>query len=271
MNSIEEKNSSFKSVIPHLQELKNRISKCLLFILIIFLVLFPFADEIYNIIAEPLITKLPQDSNMIAIDVASPFFIPFKLVLFLSIFITIPYLLYHMWRFIAPGLYDHEKKLVLPILISSSLLFYLGAAFAYFIVFPLIFAFFISIAPEGIAVMTDIGRYLDFVVTLFFAFGFAFEVPIITIILVMTNASTKENLIKKRPYVIVGAFIIGMLLTPPDVISQILLAVPIWILYELGIFFSTFVSSSKKVAITEELVDDISNTSNKNMDKDKDK
>ncbi|MBS83074.1 MAG: twin-arginine translocase subunit TatC [Gammaproteobacteria bacterium] len=265
MNSPDDKNNSYKSVIPHLQELKNRISKCLLFIFIIFLILFPFADQIYNIIAEPLITKLPQDSNMIAIDVASPFFIPFKLVLFLSIFITIPYLLYHMWRFIAPGLYDHERKLVLPILISSSLLFYLGAAFAYFVVFPLIFAFFISIAPEGIAVMTDIGRYLDFVVTLFFAFGFAFEVPIITIILVMTNATTKENLIKKRPYVIVGAFILGMLLTPPDVISQVLLAIPIWILYELGIFFSTFVSKPKQLEVDEELVDDVSTSSKKDI------
>ena len=182
---------------------------------------------------------------MIAIDVASPFFIPFKLVMILAVFISIPYLLYHLWMFTAPGLYEKEKKLVLPILISSSLLFYLGAAFAYFVVFPLIFAFFISIAPEGISVMTDISRYLDFVITLFFAFGFAFEVPVITVILVLTNVSTPKSLSKKRPYVIVGAFIIGMLLTPPDVISQTLLAIPIWLLFELGIIFAKVIIKDK--------------------------
>ncbi len=258
MNSQTENDNSFKSYLPHLKELKSRVSKVLLFILIVFIILFPFADEIYTRLAAPLIASLPTGSNMIAIDVASPFFIPFKLVLILSIFITIPFILYHLWRFIAPGLYDHEKKLVFPIILSSSILFYLGAAFAYFIVFPLIFAFFVSIAPEGIAVMTDIGRYLDFVITLFFAFGFAFEVPIITIMLVYTNATTKERLIKKRPYVIVGAFTIGMLLTPPDVISQTLLAIPIWILYELGIFFSRFVKPQRYDENEDELVDDLS-------------
>jgi sec-independent protein translocase protein TatC len=195
---------------------------------------------------------------MIAIDVASPFFIPFKLVLILSVFISIPFLLYHLWMFTAPGLYEKEKKLVLPILISSSLLFYLGAAFAYFVVFPLLFGFFISIAPEGISVMTDIGRYLDFVITLFFAFGLAFEVPIVTIILVITNVSTPKSLAAKRPYVIVGAFVVGMLLTPPDVISQTLLAIPIWLLYELGIFFSKFISSNSKIS-EEVLYDNINN------------
>ena len=177
---------------------------------------------------------------------------------------TIPYILYHLWKFVAPGLYEHEKKLVFPVLLSSSILFYLGAAFAYFVVFPLIFAFFVSIAPEGIAVMTDIGRYLDFVVTLFFAFGFAFEVPIVTILLVLTNVTTKESLIKKRTYVIVGAFIIGMLLTPPDIISQTLLAVPIWILYELGIFFSGFIKNKKSNDNKDELVDDLSAVENDN-------
>tara|TARA_B100000427_G_scaffold325123_1_gene331443 strand:+ start:2734 stop:3543 length:810 start_codon:yes stop_codon:yes gene_type:complete len=264
MNSEKTNDNSFKSYIPHLKELKSRISKILFFILVIFIILFPFADEIYTRLAAPLIASLPSDSNMIAIDVASPFFIPFKLVLILSIFITIPFILYHLWRFIAPGLYEHEKKLIFPIILSSSILFYLGAAFAYFVVFPLIFAFFVSIAPEGIAVMTDIGRYLDFVVTLFFAFGFAFEVPIITIMLVYTNATTKERLIKKRPYVVVGAFIIGMLLTPPDVISQTLLAVPIWILYELGIFFSRFVNPKEHSEAKDELVDDLSAVENDN-------
>ena len=232
--------------------------KSLIFVLVIFLILFPFADLIYKQLAEPLLDKLPAGSNMIAIDVASPFFIPFKLVLILSVFISIPFLLYHLWMFTAPGLYEKEKKLVLPILISSSLLFYLGAAFAYFVVFPLLFGFFISIAPEGISVMTDIGRYLDFVITLFFAFGLAFEVPIVTIILVITNVSTPKSLAAKRPYVIVGAFVVGMLLTPPDVISQTLLAIPIWLLYELGIFFSKFISSNSKIS-EEVLYDNINN------------
>jgi sec-independent protein translocase protein TatC len=220
--------------------------------------LFPFSDDIYHQLAYPLMANLPAGSSMIAIDVASPFFIPFKLVMILSIFIAIPYLLYHLWMFTAPGLYEKEKKLVLPILVSSSILFYVGAAFAYFVVFPLIFAFFISIAPEGIAVMTDISRYLDFVITLFFAFGFAFEVPIITIILVLTNVTTKSNLIKNRPYVIVGAFVVGMLLTPPDVISQTLLAIPIWILYEIGIFFAGIISNKKKNKIKDTIIDDVS-------------
>jgi len=240
-----EATGAYKSLIPHFKELKSRISKSLLCVLIFFLILFPFSDIIYNQLAEPLISKLPAGSTMIAIDVASPFFIPFKLVMILAVFISIPYLLYHLWMFTAPGLYEKEKKLVLPILVSSSLLFYLGAAFAYFVVFPLIFAFFISIAPEGISVMTDISRYLDFVITLFFAFGFAFEVPVITVILVLTNVSTPKSLSKKRPYVIVGAFIIGMLLTPPDVISQTLLAIPIWLLFELGIIFAKVIIKDK--------------------------
>ena len=264
MSSQTDNDNSFKSYIPHLKELKTRISKTLFFIFVIFLILFPFSDEIYTKLAAPLIASLPSGSNMIAIDVASPFFIPFKLVLILSIFLTIPYILYHLWKFVAPGLYEHEKILVFPVLLSSSILFYLGAAFAYFVVFPLIFAFFVSIAPEGIAVMTDIGRYLDFVVTLFFAFGFAFEVPIVRILLVLTNVTTKESLIKKRPYVIVGAFIIGMLLTPPDIISQTLLAVPIWILYELGIFFSGFIKNKKSDDNKDELVDDLSAVENDN-------
>jgi len=265
MTSKDDSENSFKSIVPHFKELKTRLSKSLLLVFVIFLILFPFSDTIYTQLAAPLISKLPEGSNMIAIDVASPFFIPFKLVMILSIFISIPYLLYHLWMFTAPGLYDKEKKLVLPILVSSSILFYLGAAFAYFIVFPLIFSFFISIAPEGIAVMTDISRYLDFVITLFFAFGFAFEVPVITIILVITNVSTTKSLSEKRPYVIVGAFIVGMLLTPPDVISQTLLAIPIWILYEIGIFFSKIISRNKMES-NESIVDNI-NSNNEEKDK----
>ena len=266
MNPRDEINSSFKSLVPHFQELKTRISKCLLFVLAFFIVLFPFSEIIYTQLAEPLISRLPEGSNMIAIDVASPFFIPFKLVMILSIFISIPFLLYHLWMFTAPGLYEKERKLVLPILISSSVLFYLGAAFAYFVVFPLIFAFFISIAPEGIAVMTDISRYLDFVITLFFAFGFAFEVPVITVLLVLTNVSTPTSLSKKRPYVIVGAFVIGMLLTPPDVISQTLLAIPIWFLFEVGIIFARILTKHRNDSGII-LYDDIDKNNDKKDDK----
>ena len=266
MNSKEEIGSAYNSLVPHFKELKTRISKSLLCVLVFFLILFPFSDIIYNQLAEPLISRLPEGSSMIAIDVASPFFIPFKLVMILSIFISIPYLLYHLWMFTAPGLYDKEKKLVLPILISSSLLFYLGAAFAYFVVFPLIFAFFISIAPEGISVMTDISRYLDFVITLFFAFGFAFEVPVITVILVLTNVSTPKSLSTKRPYVIVGAFVIGMLLTPPDVISQTLLAIPIWLLFEVGIIFAKVLTKDKYNK--KDILHDVIETTDKKEDKD---
>jgi sec-independent protein translocase protein TatC len=264
MDPKEDIAAGYKSLVPHFKELKIRISKSLICVLIFFLLLFPFSDIIYNQLAEPLISKLPAGSSMIAIDVASPFFIPFKLVMILSVFISIPYLLYHLWMFTAPGLYEKEKKLVLPILVSSSLLFYLGAAFAYFVVFPLIFAFFISIAPEGISVMTDISRYLDFVITLFFAFGFAFEVPVITVILVLTNVSTPKSLSAKRPYVIVGAFIIGMLLTPPDVISQTLLAIPIWLLFELGIIFSKILIKNK--FNSNEVLHDVVEPNNKNED-----
>ena len=259
MSSDDELKSPYKSLVPHFQELKSRISKSLLFVLVIFIILFPFSEIIYQQLAEPLISRLPTGSSMIAIDVASPFFIPFKLVMILAIFISIPYLLYHLWMFTAPGLYDKEKKLILPILISSSVLFYLGAAFAYFVVFPLIFTFFISIAPEGISVMTDISRYLDFVITLFFAFGFAFEVPVITVILVLTNVSTTESLSKKRAYVIVGAFIIGMLLTPPDVISQTLLAIPIWFLFEVGIIFARMITKNKNKHSGETIYDNLDN------------
>jgi sec-independent protein translocase protein TatC len=230
-----------------------------LFVLVIFILLIPFSGQIYNILSIPLLNALPQGSEMIAIDVAAPFLIPFKLVIYLSIFIVIPYILYHLWSFIAPGLYSHEKKLIFPLIVSSSILFYLGAAFAYFVVFPLIFVFFIGIAPTDVAVMTDIGRYLDFVIALFFAFGFSFEVPIITVLLITSGITTKDKLISKRPYIIVGAFTLGMLLTPPDVISQILLALPMWLLYELGLYSSKFFKIRKTSNETEEVYNDIAN------------
>ena len=252
-------NQSKNSFIPHLLELRNRLTKILLFVLVIFILLIPFSGQIYNILSIPLLNALPQGSEMIAIDVASPFLIPFKLVIYLSIFIVITYILYHLWSFIAPGLYSHEKKLIFPLIVSSSILFYLGAAFAYFVVFPLIFVFFIGIAPTDVAVMTDIGRYLDFVIALFFAFGFSFEVPIITVLLITSGITTKDKLISKRPYIIVGAFTLGMLLTPPDVISQILLALPMWLLYELGLYSSKFFKIRKTSNETEEVYNDIAN------------
>jgi sec-independent protein translocase protein TatC len=252
-------NQSKNSFIPHLLELRSRLTKILLFVLVIFILLIPFSGQIYNILSIPLLNALPQGSEMIAIDVASPFLIPFKLVIYLSIFIVIPYILYHLWSFIAPGLYSHEKKLIFPLIVSSSILFYLGAAFAYFVVFPLIFVFFIGIAPTDVAVMTDIGRYLDFVIALFFAFGFSFEVPIITVLLITSGITTKDKLISKRPYIIVGAFTLGMLLTPPDVISQILLALPMWLLYELGLYSSKFFKIRKISNETEEVYNDIAN------------
>jgi sec-independent protein translocase protein TatC len=224
--------------ISHLVELRDRLLRVVLVVAVVFMALIPFANTLFTKLSGPLMAHMPSDTSMIAIEVASPFLIPFKLTLFLALFISIPFILYQAWAFIAPGLYRHERRLAMPLLVSSTLLFYAGAAFAYFVVFPLVFAFFTSTAPEGVSVMTDISRYLDFVLTLFFAFGAAFEVPIVTVLLVMTGMSTQQSLRQKRPYIIVGAFVIGMVLTPPDVISQTLLAVPMWLLFELGVFFS---------------------------------
>lgn len=223
--------------LSHLIELRDRLLKMLLAVGILFLSLFWFSDKIYTALAAPLLRHLP-DSQMIAIDVAAPFFIPFKLTLMLCVFLAVPYLLYQVWSFVAPGLYAHEKKLVVPLLVSSTALFYMGVAFAYFVVFPLVFGFFTSVAPEGVTVSTDIGRYLDFVITLFFAFGIAFEVPVATVLVVAVGITTPEQLVKIRPYVFVAAFVVGMFLTPPDMISQTLLAIPMWLLYEVGIVFS---------------------------------
>ena len=227
-------------LISHLVELRDRLLRIVLVIAVVFMALMPFSNALFTRLSGPLLAHMPEESSMIAIEVASPFLIPFKLTLFLALFISIPYLLYQAWSFIAPGLYRHERRLVLPLMVSSTVLFYAGAAFAYYVVFPLVFAFFTSTTPEGVAVMTDISRYLDFVLTLFFAFGAAFEVPIVTVLLVWTGMATREGLRSKRPYIIVGAFVVGMLLTPPDIISQTLLAVPIWMLFELGVVFSAW-------------------------------
>ncbi len=231
-------------LISHLVELRDRLLRIVLAVAVVFMALIPFSNTLFTHLSGPLLVHMPEGTSMIAIEVASPFLIPFKLTLFLAVFICVPFLLYQLWSFIAPGLYRHERRLVMPLLVSSTFLFYAGAAFAYFVVFPLVFAFFTSTAP--VSVMTDISRYLDFVLTLFFAFGAAFEVPIVTVLLVWTGMTTREGLRSKRPYIIVGAFVIGMLLTPPDIISQTLLAVPMWILFELGVVFSAWFEQERE-------------------------
>ena len=233
-------------LVEHLLELRTRILHSVLAVLIIFLPMFYFANDIYAYVSEPLRKFLPEGTSMIATEVASPFLTPFKLTLVLAIFIAIPFILHQLWSFIAPGLYGNEKRIALPLLVSSILLFYGGIAFAFYIVFPLIFGFFTSVGPEDVIVMTDINKYLDFVLKLFFAFGIAFEIPIATVLLVWTGATSVENLKRKRPYVIVGCFVVGMLLTPPDVISQLLLAIPMWVLFEAGIIFSMAISKHKE-------------------------
>lgn len=241
-------NSEQQPLISHLVELRDRLLRGILAILIIAICLLPFANELYLILSAPLMEHLPETSSMIATEVASPFLTPFKLTLTAAIMLAMPILLYQLWAFIAPGLYQHERRLVFPLMFASTVLFILGIVFAYFIVFPLIFGFLTQAAPEGVAVMTDISSYLDFVLKLFFAFGLAFEVPIATLLLIWTGISTRESLTQKRPYIIVGAFVIGMLLTPPDVISQTLLAVPIWLLFELGLLVSRFIPKNREKA-----------------------
>ena len=224
--------------IAHLMEMRDRLLRIVLAVVIILAILFPFANDIYEFIARPLMEKLPGE--MIATGTITPFLTPLKLSLISSIFLAMPFILYQFWAFIAPGLYQHERKMVMPLVVSSTLLFYLGMAFAFYVVFPLVFAFIVSTAPDGVTVMTDMADYLDFVLTLFFAFGVAFEIPIATIIVLWTGVVTRESLAKGRPYIIVGAFVIGMLLTPPDVISQVLLALPMWVLFEAGLIASRF-------------------------------
>lgn len=237
--------SESSGLITHLIELRSRILKALLSVFVIFLCLFYFAQDLYQYLAMPLIASMPEGSTMIATAVASPFLAPFKLTLVLSFFIAIPFVLYQIWAFVAPGLYRNEKKLIAPLLASSTLLFYGGMAFAYYVVFPLAFMFFNSVAPEGVLVSTDISSYLDFVLKLFFAFGIAFEIPIAVILMCWTGVTTAEKLAKKRPYIVVAAFVVGMLLTPPDVISQVLLAVPMLILFEIGVLIGGIYSKKR--------------------------
>lgn len=242
-----------QTLLSHLMELRTRLIHTLICLLVIFAALAPFSDDIYSAIAKPLLEEMGDDSTMIATEVTSTFLVPFKLTLFLALYLSMPYVLYQTWAFVAPGLYKREQRFVLPMLVSSIILFYLGTAFAYFVIFPVLFNFFYNVAPEGVEVMTDISHYLNFVLKLFFAFGMAFEIPIATILMIRTGITTVESLASKRPFIIVGAFALGMLLTPPDVFSQTLLAVPMWLLFESGLYFARYFLPEREVE-TEEKV-----------------
>ncbi|EDY85734.1 twin arginine-targeting protein translocase TatC [gamma proteobacterium HTCC5015] len=237
--------SGGETLVSHLVELRSRLVRMVLCVILVFLPLIPISETIYDQLAAPMMSQLPLGSSMIAIDVASPFLVPFKVSFILALMISMPYLLFQLWSFIAPGLYLHERRLATPLIVSSTLLFYLGSAFAYFVVLPLVFGFFVSVAPQSVSVMTDLGRYLDFVLALFLAFGLAFEIPVATVLLVLVGWVQPAQLSQARPYVIVGVFVVAMLLTPPDVISQTLLAIPMLALYETGIIFSRLVQKRR--------------------------
>jgi sec-independent protein translocase protein TatC len=230
-------------LMAHLLELRNRLLRVFIVVLVIFAALFPFSESLYLYISEPLRAFLPSTSTMIATEVTSPFLTPFKLALVSAMFVSMPYILYQLWAFVAPALYKQEKKIALPLFCASVILFYTGMAFAYYLVFPLVFLFFTSVAPEGISVMPDIRAYLDFVLKLFMAFGLSFQIPIAVVILSWLGTVNPNRLATKRPYVFVLCFVVGMLLTPPDIISQALLAIPMWLLFEVGILFGRLVSN----------------------------
>lgn len=246
----EEEQLEEATLVSHLIELRGRLMKAFGAVLVIFICLAPFAERIFAIVAEPLMAQLPENSSMIATQVASPFLTPFKTTLFVALFVGMPVVIYQLWAFVAPGLYRKEKRFAIPLVTSSIVLFYLGIAFAYYVVFPLMFAFFNAVAPEGVTVMTDITAYLDFILVLFLAFGIAFEVPIATVMLVATGMTSTESLASKRPFVFLGAFVMGMLLTPPDVISQTLLAIPVYLLFEAGIVMSRVMLPNREPAET---------------------
>jgi sec-independent protein translocase protein TatC len=234
--------------ISHLIEMRDRLLRAILAIVIIFICLFPWAQDLYALLAKPMLAALPQGGQMIATEVTTPFFVPVKVTMMAAFLLAMPWVFYQAWAFVAPGLYQHEKRLGVPLVIASVILFLLGMAFAYFLVFPIVFGFMVGVAPEGVAVMTDIGKYLDFVMTLFLAFGITFEVPIAVVLLVKMGMVSVAKLREIRPYVIVGAFIVGAIFTPPDVISQFMLAFPLWLLYELGIFVSMMITKQKPEA-----------------------
>lgn len=230
--------------IAHLMELRDRLIKMLAGLLLAFLALFPFANKLYTLLAQPMLAKLPAGGQLVATAVTTPFFVPMKVAMMAAVVLSLPWSLYQVWAFVAPGLYAHEKRFMLPLIVASTLLFILGMAFAYFLVFPVVFGFIVGVAPQGVTVMTDIGNYLDFVLGMFLAFGVAFEVPVLVVLLVKFGLVTVETLKEIRSYVIVGAFVIGAIFTPPDVVSQIMLAVPLWVLYEAGIVASGFLQKS---------------------------
>jgi sec-independent protein translocase protein TatC len=233
--------SSPESFISHLLELRNRLLRIVIGLLLVFICMFPFANEIYTLLAQPLLAKLPAGGQMIATAVTTPFFVPMKVAMLAAFVVSLPHTLYQVWGFVAPGLYAQERRFMVPLVFASSILFLLGMAFAYFLVFPVVFGFITGVAPAGVAVMTDIGNYLDFVITLFMAFGMAFEVPVAVILLVKFGIASVGTLKEIRSYVIVGAFVLGAIFTPPDVISQFMLAVPLWLLYEVGILVAGFI------------------------------
>jgi len=234
--------------IAHLIEMRDRLLRAILAIVIIFIILFPWAQDLYALLAKPLLAALPKGGQMIATEVTTPFFVPVKVTMMAAFLLAMPWVFYQAWAFVAPGLYQHEKRIGVPLVIASVILFLLGMAFAYFLVFPIVFGFIVGVAPEGVAVMTDIGKYLDFVMTLFLAFGITFEVPIAVVLLVKMDMVSIAKLREIRPYVIVGAFVVGAIFTPPDVISQFMLAVPLWILYELGIIVASMITKPKPEA-----------------------
>lgn len=241
MNSPDSEADSERPFIAHVVELRNRLIRIVVALAVVFVVLFPFANDLFHYVASPLVENLPRNSTMIAIDPAAPFIVPIKFTFVVGVFLCIPFIFHQIWGFVEPGLYNNEKRFTLPLLMSSIVLFYVGVVFAYFVVCPLVFRFLAMAAPEGISVATDMGRYLSFVLKMFFAFGIAFEVPIATFLVIVSGVVTREKLAAKRAYVIVGTFVAGMLLTPPDVISQVLLAIPMWMLFEAGMFATRFV------------------------------
>jgi sec-independent protein translocase protein TatC len=243
-----------ETFISHLIELRDRLLRAAIAWIVLFVCLFPFANDLYSLLAQPLLSKLPAGGQMIATEVVTPFFVPIKVAMMAAFLGALPYILYQVWSFIAPGLYSHERKLILPLVAASLILFACGMAFAYFLVFPVVFGFIVGIAPQGVAVMTDIGKYLDFVITMFLAFGITFEVPIVVIALALTGMVEIQKFKEARPYVIVGAFVIGAIFTPPDVVSQIMLAVPLWLLYELGVIVAGWLVKNKPVASRQEEV-----------------
>lgn len=236
---------SQQTFISHLLELRDRLLRAVLVWIVVFVCLFPFANQLYSVLAQPLLAKLPQGGQMIATEVVTPFFVPVKVAMMTAFLGALPYILYQVWAFVAPGLYAHEKKIIMPLVVASVFLFACGMSFAYFLVFPMVFGFIVGIAPQGVAVMTDIGKYLDFVITMFLAFGITFEVPIVVVALAAMGMVEVDKFKDARPYVIVGAFVVGAVFTPPDVISQIMLAMPLWLLYELGVIVAGWVVRNK--------------------------